>query len=47
MLKGKEEKKLKAQLLKRFMKSKPTDDQIKSWHRGWSIPAVIEARRKK
>jgi len=47
MLKGKAEQKVKAKFLKRFMKSNPTDDQLKSWHRGWSIPAVFESRRKK
>jgi len=47
MLKGKEEKKLKARFLKLFMKSNPTDDQLKSWHRGWEIPVIMKARRKK
>ena len=47
MLTGKTEQKIKAKFLKKFMKDRPTDDQLKSWHRGWDIPAIMESRRKK
>lgn len=47
MLTGKAEQKLKAKYLDKFMEERRTDQEIKSWNNGWTIPAKVEARRKK